>query len=174
MMFPSARLMDSAELYGRMPYVNAGVVGIHLLSYEPVPNKFSKHARVSCCAWRFDGEMPIYIKYYASVETYLRQRDEIFGTSSTYCVYFTDNLSDRELAFTSRWRREYGAAYPFIRGVWFRAGSVAHNQLADLLENGVKHREVYDMVVQKPPAGLVYRLRIYTDGGVNTDAVMHA
>jgi hypothetical protein len=121
-----------AEKYGRIacmaPFDH---VGIHLQGDEDVPPQLSNEAYLICRAVRTDGPLQVRIRYDGTVEQYLAQREEVFGTAVPYSIYIEDGLSAEEVEQFEVYDGHYNRAWPLIRGGW----RTPHPKLRDLFEN---------------------------------------
>jgi hypothetical protein len=174
--FPSARIKDRAEQYDRMPHATHGYTETRLLAREEIPRHLSERAKVHCCGWRTDGEMPVYIYYAGTPSQYLAQREEIFGATTPFDIRVEDIISDEENAFLHKWEKRYRCPYPYVFGPWNVPYSTtstgilpeAHPHLTVLYAKMKAHFSLWRNATVHPPDedfdDIVYVERHYSNG----------
>jgi hypothetical protein len=121
-----------AEKYGRLAsIVPFDYVELHLMDHEGIPPQLTIRAQVFCRAVRMDGPLPVRIHYNGTVEQYLAQRDEVFGTAIPYSILIEDRVTAEESKQFEAYEDHYRRVWPSMRGSWRRP----HPKLHDLYEN---------------------------------------
>ena len=164
-----------AEKYGRLADVAVGFeTRIHLLDHEGIPPQLSSRARVSCKAWRMDGNTPVRILYSGTVKQYLAQREEVFGTAVPQSIQIEDVLTAEEVALFEAFDDHYDRLWPWIdavKGENDRLVRIPHPQLRDLYENRRTFLIQWDLLnMHEPSIGdLDYVIRTYVDGELDRE-----
>ena len=164
-----------AEKYGRLADVAVGFEArIHLLDHEGIPPQLSSRARVSCKAWRMEGNTPVRIYYSGTVEQYLTQREEVFGTAVPYSLQIEDVLTAEEVALFEAFDDHYDRMWPWIDAVKGENGRlvrIPHPQLRDLYENRRTFLIQWDLLNMRQPTieDLDYIRRTYVDGELDSE-----
>ena len=174
--FPSARIKDRADQYDRMPHASFNHTSENLLAHEEIPRHLSERAKVHCCGWRTDGELPVYIYYVGTPSQYLTQREEVFGATAPFDIRVEDWLTDEENAFLRKWWKRYRCPYPYVYGPWNVPYShtatwispEAHPHLTALYAKMKAHFSLWRNATVHPPDedfdDIVYVERHYSNG----------
>jgi len=152
-------------------------VGIHLQGDEDVPPQLSNEAYLICRAVRTDGPLQVRIRYDGTVQQYLAQREEVFGTAVPYSLQIEDVLTAEEVALFEAFDDRYDRLWPWIDAVKGENGRlvrIPHPKLRDLYERRRAFLMRWDLLNMREPTieDLDYIQRVYVYGELDSEVTI--